>query len=225
LETSRARYSETAVTSESESGPFGTAATAFSDFVGCRLPWQRGLTHVHPNVYQRHQPADRPAATARIHSGGLQRMGGVGDFNGLSVTVKRQFNSGWLLGANYLWSHSIDDDGVGGGEAVYPENIACRSCDRASSDQDIWHSFTSSAIYQLPFGPGRKYLNQQDACDSRDRVEHALACSIGTNLKHVPHATRRAQCNPAGNAPSTEACSAGRPGSLKSCGTCRLARH
>jgi hypothetical protein len=49
-----------------------------------------------------------------------KRMDGVSNFNGLSVTVKRQFRSGWLLGANYLWSHSIDDAGTGGGEAVYP---------------------------------------------------------------------------------------------------------
>jgi hypothetical protein len=88
-----------------------------------------------------------------------KRMDGVSNFNGLSVTIKRQFRSGWLLGANYLWSHAIDDAGTGGGEADYPENIACRSCERATSDQDIRQSFTSSAIYQLPFGRGRKYLN------------------------------------------------------------------
>ena len=88
-----------------------------------------------------------------------KRMDGNSEFEGLSVTLKRQFASGWLLGANYLWSHSIDDAGTGGGEADYPENIACLECERASSDQDVRHSFTSSAIYQLPFGPGRKYLS------------------------------------------------------------------
>jgi hypothetical protein len=88
-----------------------------------------------------------------------KRMDGNSEFEALSVTLKRQFSSGWLLGANYLWSHSIDDAGTGGGEADYPENIACLECERASSDQDVRHSFTSSAIYQLPFGPGRMYLN------------------------------------------------------------------
>lgn len=88
-----------------------------------------------------------------------KRMDGNSEFDGLSVTLKRQFRSGWFLGANYLWSHSIDDAGVGGGEADYPQNIACRSCERASSDQDVRHSFTSSAVYQLPFGRGRKYLS------------------------------------------------------------------
>jgi hypothetical protein len=86
-------------------------------------------------------------------------MDGNSEFDGLSVTLKRQFSSGWLLGANYLWSHSIDDAGTGGGEADYPQNIACLECERASSDQDVRLSFTSSAIYQLPFGTGRKYLS------------------------------------------------------------------
>ena len=88
-----------------------------------------------------------------------KRMDSISNFNGLSVTLKKQFSSGWLLGANYLWSHSINDGSVGGGESTYPENIACRSCERASSDQDIRHSFTASAIYQLPFGPGRRFVS------------------------------------------------------------------
>ena len=88
-----------------------------------------------------------------------KRMDGNSEFDGLSVALKRQYRSGWLLAASYLWSHSIDDAGVGGGEADYPQNIACRSCERASSDQDVRHSFTSSAVYQIPFGPGRKYMS------------------------------------------------------------------
>ena len=49
--------------------------------------------------------------------------------------------------------------GVGGGEADYPENVACRACEYANSDQDVRHSFTANAVYELPFGQGRKYLN------------------------------------------------------------------
>ena len=116
-------------------------------------------THMFTRTYTN---AINPATGLRPLAGfsltDYKRTDGNSNFNGLSVTLKRQFNSGWLLGANYLWSHSIDDAGTGGGEAVYPENIACRSCERASADQDVRHSFTSSAIYQLPFGPGRKYF-------------------------------------------------------------------
>ncbi len=134
-----------------------------------------------------------------------KRMDGISNFNGLSVTLKRQFSSGWLLGANYLWSHSIDDAGTGGGEAVYPENIACRSCERASADQDVRHSFTSSAIYQLPFGSGRKYLNHNNFVN---RVAGAWELSgIGTARTGVPvnvTISRSASALPDGNSTSPQ---------------------
>jgi hypothetical protein len=81
-------------------------------------------------------------------------------FNGWQTSLRRQFRSGWLFSANYMWSHAINDDATGGGETDYPEINACRSCDIASSDADIRHVFSMNAIYQLPFGKGRAYLNQ-----------------------------------------------------------------
>ena len=51
-----------------------------------------------------------------------------------------------------MWSHSINDNSTGGGEAGQPENTNCRRCERASSDFDIRHTFTMNFVYQLP-GP------------------------------------------------------------------------
>ncbi len=81
-------------------------------------------------------------------------------FNGWQTSLQRQFHAGWLLSANYMWSHSINDGSVGGGEADYPQNVACRSCERASSDQDVRHSFSMDTVWQLPIGKGRPYLNR-----------------------------------------------------------------
>ncbi len=82
------------------------------------------------------------------------------DFNGWQTSLQRQFHAGWLFSANYMWSHSINDGSVGGGEADYPQNVACRTCERASSDQDVRHSFSMNTVWQLPLGKGRQYLNQ-----------------------------------------------------------------
>lgn len=82
------------------------------------------------------------------------------NFHGWQTSVQRQFRAGWLLQANYMWSHSINDGSVGGGEADYPQSVACRSCERASSDQDVRHSFTMSAVWDLPFGRGRAFGNR-----------------------------------------------------------------
>jgi hypothetical protein len=82
------------------------------------------------------------------------------NFHAWQTSVQRQFRGGWLFAANYMWSHSINDASVGGGEAGYPENVACRACERASSDQDVRHTFTADTVYELPFGKRRRYLNQ-----------------------------------------------------------------
>ena len=88
-----------------------------------------------------------------------KKMGNNANFAGLSATLNRQFSSGLLFGVNYLWSHSTNDGSTGGGEQDYPQNVACRICERASSDQDVRSSFTANAVYQLPFGRGRAYMN------------------------------------------------------------------
>ena len=75
--------------------------------------------------------------------------GNNANFNGLSATLNRQFSDGLLFGANYLWSHSINDGSTGGGEQDYPQNVACRICEYASSDQDVRSSFTASVVYQF----------------------------------------------------------------------------
>jgi hypothetical protein len=86
-------------------------------------------------------------------------------FNAWQTSLQRQFRAGWLLQANYMLSHSINDGSVGGGESDYPQNVACRSCERASSDQDVRHSFTMSTVWELPFGKGRRYRNAGGVAD------------------------------------------------------------
>ena len=84
------------------------------------------------------------------------------NYNGLSVAVKRSFSHGFLFAANYMWSHEIDDgsDGSGDGDSLVAENVACQVCERADGIWDVRHVFNANAIYQLPFGPGKPYLNQ-----------------------------------------------------------------
>jgi Carboxypeptidase regulatory-like domain/TonB dependent receptor len=84
------------------------------------------------------------------------------NYNGLSVAVKRSFSRGLLLSANYMWSHEIDDgsDGSGDGDSLVAENVACQACERADGIWDVRHVFNANAVYQLPFGRGRPFLNQ-----------------------------------------------------------------
>ena len=79
-------------------------------------------------------------------------------FHALQVALQRRFKSGVSFDANYMWSHGINDGSTGGGEADYPQNNACRTCEVASADFDVRHTFTANSVYQLPFGKGRRYL-------------------------------------------------------------------
>jgi hypothetical protein len=58
-----------------------------------------------------------------------------------------------------MWSHSINDGSIGGGESDTPQDSFCRACDKASSDDDVRQVFNLSAVYQLPFGAGKHYLS------------------------------------------------------------------
>ncbi len=71
-------------------------------------------------------------------------------FQGLQASAQRYFRRGFLFSANYLWSHSINDGATGGGEAVFPQNIQCRACDRASSDQDVRQVFNANGVWEIP---------------------------------------------------------------------------
>jgi len=58
-----------------------------------------------------------------------------------------------------MWSHSINDGSIGGGESDTPQDSFCRSCDRGSSDFDVRHMFNLSTVYALPFGAGKSRLS------------------------------------------------------------------
>ncbi len=80
-------------------------------------------------------------------------------FNAFQFELQRNLNSSLVATVNYMWSHSINDGSTGGGEAIYPQNVRCRACEKASSDQDVRNYFSGNLIYQLPFGRGRRFLN------------------------------------------------------------------
>jgi hypothetical protein len=74
-------------------------------------------------------------------------------FHALQLSARRSLRSGLLLTANYMWSHAINDGSLGGGEtdAISPENVFCRACERASSASDIRHFLTVNSVYEIPY--------------------------------------------------------------------------
>jgi hypothetical protein len=88
----------------------------------------------------------------------IKRDIGSSSYHALGVSLERRLNNGLSFQARYTWSHSINDGSVGGGESNGPENVNCLQCDKGPSVFDIRHNFTANAIYELPFGPGKTFL-------------------------------------------------------------------
>ena len=57
-----------------------------------------------------------------------------------------------------MWSHSLADQGFGAGDSTTNENMACLRCDYSSTDIDVRQSLSVNSIYELPFGPGKRFL-------------------------------------------------------------------
>ena len=94
----------------------------------------------------------------------LRAKDGNSEFDALQVSVKRYLTHGLLVTGNYSWSHAINDGSLGSGvEDDFPENVSCRTCERASSDEDARQSFSAASVYELPLGKGRTYLHDPGA--------------------------------------------------------------
>jgi len=88
---------------------------------------------------------------------------GASTYNGLNLSLEHRMKNGFSFEARYTWSHSINDGSVGGGESNGPENVNCLPCDNGPSVFDVRNNVTVDAVYELPFGPGKTFLNDSGA--------------------------------------------------------------
>ena len=84
---------------------------------------------------------------------------GSSTYHALMLSLERRFTTGLSFQSRYTWSHSINDGSVGGGESNGPENVNCLACDKGPSVFDVRNNVTVNAVYELPFGPGKSFLN------------------------------------------------------------------
>jgi hypothetical protein len=80
---------------------------------------------------------------------------GLGQFHGLTLSLRRAFSKGLSFDFNYTWSHSIDlgsaaESGAGQQGAAI-QNIFNTKEFRGSSDFDIRHNISGNFLYELPF--------------------------------------------------------------------------
>ena len=101
--------------------------------------------------------------------GNWQLIAGVGhsNYNALAAKLTRRLSNGFSGLVSYTWSKSMDN-GSGlrsPGEQLKPQQGDCWECEYGRSVFDVRHRLTTSFLYELPFGTGRKYLSQGGVLD------------------------------------------------------------
>ena len=76
---------------------------------------------------------------------------GSAAYNGLQTSITRRFAEGLSFTANYAYARLMDD-------IVSPQNpFASWDLERAHADREIPHNVSVNALYELPFGSGKRW--------------------------------------------------------------------
>jgi len=99
--------------------------------------------------------------------GALSAWSTIGNsfYNALTVSLRQRVKS-LNLDVNYTFSHSLDDASglqtAGGFGSAFIVNPIRQSSWYGSSDFDIRHQINASAVWEMPFGKGRAFLNDDN---------------------------------------------------------------
>ena len=92
---------------------------------------------------------------------------GNSNYNALTVSVRQRLSS-LTLDFNYSFSHSLDDSsglqsdfgfGSANNSGPFIENPIRQGSNYGNSDFDIRHLINASAVWEMPFGKGRVFMN------------------------------------------------------------------
>ena len=87
---------------------------------------------------------------------------GYSHYKSLGVKLTRRYSAGLTVLGAYTFSKSTDNGSgirVIGTDPLNPQSSYCFECEDGLSIFDQRHRFVTSVVYDLPFGPGRKFLS------------------------------------------------------------------
>ena len=80
-------------------------------------------------------------------------------YHGLQTQINRRFYNGLQAQANYTFSKNLDITNTTQPTGQSVIDFFDRNADKGRSGNDITHNFKANAIYELPFGPGKRFLS------------------------------------------------------------------
>jgi hypothetical protein len=93
----------------------------------------------------------------------------ISNYHSLQASLNRRFSHGLNFNFNYTWSHFLDDaDSSGWGSRAGQQAYQIANdpaANYSNSNFDVRNAFKGNIVYQLPFGQGRQFLNQNHLVD------------------------------------------------------------
>ena len=135
---------------------------------GSRIPYQSAWANafdqygLYPNVPG--IPANQPNGNYGIVT--TTQSGAISNYDGLTLSVRKQFSHGLSAHFNYTWAHNLDETS-NGGVFTYGDSIlgqinpnSLRAGNYGNSDYDIRHNIGADWVYIPQVHLQSKFLNQ-----------------------------------------------------------------
>lgn len=92
---------------------------------------------------------------------------GNASYNALTAKLEKRYSQGLTFMAAYTWSHAIDNvaEALTGATGQELQDSYDLRRNRGNSAFDLRHVFVTSAVYELPFGRGKHWLNHGGPID------------------------------------------------------------
>jgi hypothetical protein len=124
-------------------------------------------------------------------------------FNAGTLRLNKRLTSGIALGANYQYSHSIDDAGsVGGTSTVVAQNWQDLAAEEGNSSFDVRHKVSGTYLYELPFGKDKRWVTTGTGSHILEGFSVSGSFTFATGTPLTPSyqaATASVQCGTAGS--------------------------
>jgi hypothetical protein len=134
---------------------------------GYDLSYPTDLNAVPQSKLSSNDSQNRPYPVYQGISGSTNNA--ISNYNSLQASITNRMSNGVSLSFNYVWSHMLDtQDSSGWGSRAGPQNWQIANdtgANYSNSNFDVRDAFKGYAVYQLPVGKGRPFLNHNMLAD------------------------------------------------------------
>jgi hypothetical protein len=136
------------------------ASITYRGLRGTQIPYAGDINRPLPSATTGPGTGENYFRYPNFYSVTLLQDGAIQNLNAMDVKVERKFSSGLSLESGWTWAHNLTDttpDGEGIDTAI--QNPYNRAEEYGNVDFMPRHRWVSYAIYELPFGRGKRYAS------------------------------------------------------------------